>query len=138
MKPRCPKIPVVTKARLACASIVLGTTVVGVAWLANYRADMLVVAQRRGVDPLPLPSGTLVHGPVWWGAYTATTLLLVGAGLALRVLGKRLLPAQRTSELLLQRVPFTRPRLPVRQLTRTTLGGLDWLVVEPLRFLVKR
>src|SRR5262245_4428311 len=102
-----------------------------------------------GVAPLPPPyypldqqiaavSGTLVHGPVWWGAYLATILLVVGVGLALRVLGQRLRPVQRTSGLLLQRVSFTRPRLPVRQLTRTTLGGLDWLVVEPVRLLVKR
>jgi uncharacterized membrane protein YhaH (DUF805 family) len=123
--------------------------VVGVAWLATYRVDMLVANGRRG-DGVPGPIlFTLVHGPVWWGAYTAVILLLVGVGLGLRLMHKRLRPVRRTSDLLLlDLVPalrrldlapvMSRVRALLRRLSRDVLSGLDWLVAEPLRLLVKR
>lgn len=124
-------------ARVACAFIVLGATVVGAAWLATYRVDLLM-ADRRRSDVFASPIGFFrVEAPVWWNGYAATILLIVGVGLGLRFLGKRLRPAQRTSKLL--RLPtLARPRLPFRRWGREVLGGLDWLVAEPLRLLVKR
>jgi hypothetical protein len=149
----------VSRIRVACAMIVLGATAVGFAWLANYRVNMLVVAQPDGVAPLPpvwfprdllstAPVGTLVHAPVWWGAYAAVILLLVGVGIALRIVQKRLRPAQRTSNLLRypvrgERDPAQANRLSfdlvslLRQLPRYALGGLNWFVVEPVRLLLK-
>jgi lysylphosphatidylglycerol synthetase-like protein (DUF2156 family) len=130
-------MPSVTTARAACATIVLGATVVGVAWLATYRVEVLV-ANRRRSDDLPYPITFFREdAPAWWGAYAATILLLLGVGFALRVLHRRLRPAQRTSQLLLLQVrDLVRPSL--RRLRRDLLGGLAWLVVEPLRLLVKR
>jgi hypothetical protein len=135
----CRRIPFVTRARVACATIVLGATVIGAAWVATYRVDILV-ANRRRSDGLPYPIVFFREDALaWWGAYAATILLIVGVGLALRVLHKRLRPAQRTSELLLLNVhDLVRRRLLLRQLSRRVLGALDWLVAEPLRLLVKR
>ena len=128
-----------TRPRAACATIVLGATLVGAGWLATYHIHILVADHPRSYR-LPYPITFYdVYWPAWWGAYAAMSLLILGAGIALRALGKRLRPAQRTSELLLVRVPgLVRPRLPVRPFSRKVLGGLDWLVVEPLRLLVKR
>jgi hypothetical protein len=117
--------------------VVLGATVVGAAWLATYRVDLLLADRRRTDDFASPISFFRIDVPVWWNGYAATTLLIVGAGLGLRVVGKRLRPAQRTSKLLL--LPnLARPRLPLRRWGRDVLGGLDWLVAEPLRLLVKR
>jgi hypothetical protein len=117
--------------------VVFGATVVGAAWLATSRVDLLM-ADRRRTDDFAYPiSFFRVEAPAWWNGYAATILLIVGAGLGLRVMGKRLRPAQRTSKLLL--LPnLARPRLPLRRCGRDVLGGLDWLVAEPLRLLVKR
>jgi hypothetical protein len=150
----------VRRVRVVCAVIVLGATLVGFAWLANYRVDMLVVSQRDDVAPLPSPlvgspldvvsaaTGTLVRAPVWWGAYAAIILLLVGVGIALRIVQKRLRPVQRTSKLLLHSVRDERGPAQanrslsdlawlLRQLPRYALGGLNWFVVEPVRLLLK-
>jgi hypothetical protein len=96
------------------------------------------MADRRRTDDFAYPiSFFRVDVPSWWNGYAATILLIVGAGLGLRVMGKRLRPAERTSKLLL--LPnLARPRLPLRRCGRDVLGGLDWLVAEPLRLLVKR
>jgi TRAP-type C4-dicarboxylate transport system permease small subunit len=128
------------RVRLVCAIVVLCATAVGVLWLATYRVDMLVADGRRG-DGVPGPiSFTRVHGPVWWGAYTATILLVLGVGLALRVLQSRLRPAQRTSDLLRRDLApeVARLRVFLGRSSREVLSGLDWLVAEPLRLLVKR
>jgi TRAP-type C4-dicarboxylate transport system permease small subunit len=128
------------RVRLVCAIVVLCATAVGVLWLATYRVDMLVADGRRG-DGVPGPiSFTRVHGPVWWGAYTATILLVLGVGLALRVLQSRLRPAQRTSDLLRRDLApeVARLRVLLGRSSREVLSGLDWLVAEPLRLLVKR
>ena len=127
----------VRTARVACAVVVLGATVVGAAWLATYRVDLLMADGRR-TDDFAYPINFFrVDGPAWWNGYAATILLIVGAGLGLRILGKRLRPAQRTSKLLL--LPNLAPlRLPLRRWGRDVVGGLDWLVAEPLRLLVKR
>jgi TRAP-type C4-dicarboxylate transport system permease small subunit len=126
--------------RLVSVVVVLGATAVGVLWLTTYRVDMLVADGRRG-DGVPGPiSFTRVHGPVWWAAYTGTILLVLGVGAALRVLQKRLRPAQRTSDLLRRDLApdVARLRVLLRRWSRELLAGLDWLVAEPLRLLVKR
>jgi hypothetical protein len=117
------------RVRLVCAVVVLGATAVGVVWLATYRADMLVADGRRG-DGVPGPiSFTGVRGPVWWGAYTATILLVLGVGLGLRILYRRLHPAARTGELLVRGVgpELARFRVLFRGWSREALSGLDWL-----------
>jgi hypothetical protein len=129
----------VRTARVACAIVVLGATVVGAAWLATDRVDVLMASRRR-TDDLAYPiTFSQVDVPAWWGAYAAVILLIVGLGFGLRVLGKRLRPARRTGALLSLPAPaFPDPRALLRRVGRDVLGGLDWLVAEPLRLLVKR
>jgi hypothetical protein len=76
-------------------------------------------------------------------------VLLVGVGTGLRLMHKRLRPIRSTSDLLLlDLVPalrrldlapaISRVRTLFRRWSRGVLSGLDWLVAEPLRLLVKR
>jgi len=129
----------VRTARVACAIVVFGATVVGAAWLATYRADVLIATRHRTYDFAYPIAFFHVDWPAWWGAYAAVIFLIVGIGLGLRVLGKRLRPAGRTGALLLLRPPaLPGPRPILRRFGRDVVGGLDWLVAEPVRLLVKR
>jgi hypothetical protein len=133
-------------ARLVFAVVVLGTAVTGTAWLASYRAIMLVASSRRAPD-MPPPILTRVYAPVWWGAWAAIVLLATGIVVTERLLPERARVLRRSMEqLLLKPLPdAVHPAVLARRFIRLVMTGirlvlnsLDWFAVEPVRLLVKR
>ena len=125
-------------ARVVCALVVFGLTVIGIVWVATYQVVILYADHARWMSPVP-PTVNELPVPPWWNGFVAVGLAIVGVFATLRVLPERHRLVARARKLVRHHFAraLTRCRTGVREWSHATLRALDWLVAEPLRLLIK-